>query len=117
MKNWLFAFCASMSLVACSDNSSSSSSLNLEGNFEIVMEKGTYGYIVNEEDSSMVFYEPVCKEGKLKNLVWKEKEDKGDSLQVRYNSKKKTASLKVDDEWESYSYSGSIFPVRNLARR
>ncbi len=111
MKNWLFAFCASMALVACSDNSSSSSSLNLDGNFEIVMEKGTYGYIVNEEDSSMVFYEPVCKEGKLKNLVWKEKEDKGDSLQVRYNSKKKTASLKVDDEWESYSYSGSIFPL------
>lgn len=66
MKNWLFAFCASMALVACSDNSSSSSSLNLDGNFEIVMEKGTYGYIVNEEDSSMFFTNLFVKKENLK---------------------------------------------------
>lgn len=114
MKKILIPFLAGMILTACfSDSSSSSASFDMDESFEIIVEKGTFRYVTTKEDSTLILLEPVCKEGKLGNLVWKEEEDEGDSLQVRYDEKKKIVSWleSGEEEWEKLYYSGTVFPL------
>ena len=113
MKKILLSFLGVACFVACSDSDSSPSGFAMDDSFEIVLDKATYEYIAGKKDTAMVVYNAVCKEGTLGNLVWKEKEEKGDTLQVSFNSKKKIVSTKnaSDEEWNKFDYDGSVFPL------
>lgn len=113
MKKILLSFFGVACFVACSDSDSSPSGFAMDDSFEIVLDKATYEYIADKKDTAMVVYNAVCKEGTLGNLVWKEKTEKGDTLQVSFNSKKKIVSTKnaSDEEWGKFDYEGSVFPL------
>ncbi len=114
MKKFLFSLLGVACLVACSDSDSSSSpGFAMDDSFEIIIDKATYEYIIDKEDTMMVVYNAVCKEGTLGNLVWTEKVEEGDTLQVSFNSKKKIVSTKnaSDEEWSKFDYEGSVFPL------
>ncbi|MEE0876203.1 MAG: hypothetical protein UIH18_02785 [Fibrobacteraceae bacterium] len=113
MKKILLSFLGVACFVACSDSDSSPSGFAMDDSFEIVLDKATYEYIADKKDTAMVVYNAVCKEGTLGNLVWKEKTEKGDTLQVSFNSKKKIVSTKnaSDEEWGKFDYEGSVFPL------
>ena len=113
MKKILLSFLGVACFVACSDSDPSPSGFAMDDSFEIVLDKATYEYIASKKDTAMVVYNAVCKEGTLGNLVWKEKEEKGDTLQVSFNSKKKIVSTKnaSDEEWSKFDYEGSVFPL------
>ena len=101
------------SLVGCGDDSSSgdeevvSSAFNLEGSFEIDLEKGMYAY--KSKDSTMAFYKPVCKVGTLGNLVWSRGDE--DVEPVTAFIKKSTITVDDGEETQNYTFSGKKFPV------
>lgn len=101
----------SVSFTACGDDASSeepvSDVLDLKADFEIVLNKAKYEY--NAKDSSLIFKEPVCKQGTLGNLVWQQTPDDPDTSVAYVN--KSTVTMKTDDGNVKFAFDGSKFPA------
>ena len=98
-----------MFLVACGDDSSSSS-IDLEDSFDMVLSKAHYDY--DSDDSTLTLTYPVCKVGNLGNLVWKEEDP--DSVFKYKSYLDKTTALRFEKditEPARFEFDGGKFPV------
>ena len=102
-------------LVACGDDSSSSS-IDLEDSFDMVLSKASYDY--NSKDSTLKIIYPVCKEGSVGNvvgkLVWKDADEDSDSVATfKAYLDRNTAMLakKGDADPKQYDFDGGKFPT------
>ena len=98
-------------LAACGDDSSSSSSINMEDSFDIVLSKARYDY--SSKDSSLTITYPLCKEISLgKNWAWKAENPDSVFKYKAYLDKDKALRFEKDiTEPVRFEFDGGKFPV------
>lgn len=106
--------CAGFMFTACGDDSSSaeepvSDVFSLKDSFDIIVDMADYQY--NSKDSSFKLIKPVCKTGKLGNLVGPNDAVEWDTLSYKAYANKGTITLKDKESTQKFSISEKTFPV------
>jgi hypothetical protein len=95
-------------LSACSDESSSH--IDFEDDFEMVLSRANYYY--HSKDSLLVITPPECKASTLGYVVWKEEGEKADTMKAYGNGDVASIRLLHENKWSKYDYdAGKYFPV------
>ena len=95
-------------LSACSDESSSH--IDFEDDFEMVLSRANYYY--HSKDSLLVITPPECKASTLGYVVWKEEGEEADTMKAYGNGDVASIRLLHENKWSKYDYdAGKYFPV------